>query len=131
VSAAPPATSRRSIGSGSAGFGRDTPADGVLRAGPPVDGRVGGAVVPAGGRLGTAATGWVVEASAPALTPATLFAGGTVGSGGVAAAAFFAGAAFFAAAFFGSSCVVAESDAAAAVFFAAVPAVRTASAAAS
>src|SRR4051812_26264349 len=139
VSAAPPATSSRSIGSGSAGCGRDTPADGVLRVGAPVAGRGGGAVVPAGGRLGTTLTGWVtgplppaagamsadagaVSSAAGALTPATDTVGrGDVWSAGVAA--FFAGAAFLAAAFFGISCVVrTESDAAAAAFLVAVPA---------
>src|SRR3954447_17681754 len=131
VSAAPPATSSRSIGSGSTGCGPETPAAGVPRAGAPGAGRDGGAVVPAGGRLGAAATGCVTgPVSAGALTPATGtdVAGGTAASGG---AALFAGAPFLAAVFLGISCVVrAESDAAAAAFLPAVPAMRTASAAA-
>ena len=51
--AAPPATSSRSIGSGSTtGRGVDGPADGTLRTGPPEAGLLGGAVVPLGGPLG-------------------------------------------------------------------------------
>src|SRR5687767_3149826 len=97
--AAPPATSSRSIGSGSATTrGLAGPADGTLRTGLPEAGLFGGAVVPFGGPLGAFAAGAVLFA-AGALSfaaGAVSFAAGAVSaSGGTAlTGAVFAGAAF-------------------------------------
>src|SRR4051812_50017551 len=79
--AAPPATSSRSIGSGSSwrAIVRG-PADGTLRTGAPVAGRFGGAVGPPGGELGALAAGAVSVAAGAG----SVAAGATSSSGGAA-----------------------------------------------